>query len=109
MYAIQIKAEGEAGIVDYPADSSYEFLRDSVHGYIECLDFEYRGVQATLWLNEEGKLVGLPYNPVATQYVRSIIMPHDYIVGDVVLTGLPDEEGNTTGLTIEEVAVLIRL
>ena len=38
-----------------------------------------------LWINEEGKLHGLPSNPLATILARSRLQPGDYIAGPAVV------------------------
>ena len=107
MYAVTITVEDGPAVVPYPASESLDFLQACVGGYVEVIDFDLFGVSASLWLNEEGKIYGLPYNPAATDLVRGQIMPHDYIAGDCVVTGLPDEEGYTTGLTLEQAESLV--
>ena len=37
------------------------------------------------FINEEGKLLGLPYNEQATHYLADRLQPGDYIVGPAVL------------------------
>jgi hypothetical protein len=44
-----------------------------------------------MWMNEEGKLIGLPTNVLATRLCRTAkytIAQTDYIVGSVVFTGV---------------------
>src|SRR5258708_4602576 len=43
-----------------------------------------------LWINEEGKLHGLPSNPLATILARSMLWPGNYIAGPVVV--MPRQE-----------------
>lgn len=50
----------------------------------------------TLYVNEEGKLNGLPGNVLATALLAA--GNPDVIVGDAVLVGAPDAEGNDTTL-----------
>jgi len=50
-----------------------------------------------MWLNEEGKLLGLPRNELATslcQLMERPIAETDFIAGSVVFTGV-DEQGDT--------------
>jgi hypothetical protein len=44
-----------------------------------------------MWCNEEGKLTGLPVNPVATAMWTRYFGETDVIVGNVVFTGGADE------------------
>lgn len=102
-YALKLTTNGERIGINYDADKSYETISQAVGGWIECV-----GLTPTLdmWVNEEGKLDGLPYNPDAT----AIFWSHfgfgtDIIVGDVVFTS-HDEEGNTTSLENEQMQYL---
>lgn len=88
----------------------YADLRDGVGGYVEAvrLDDDREGDEtnigsALMWLNEEGKLEGLPLNRLATDLAHAFrsIFPNDHIVGNVVFTGLPDNEGETTSLPVK--------
>jgi hypothetical protein len=73
-----------------------------VGGYIEAVDFEFEDRPCIIWLNEEGKLNGLPLNGRATLLAQGRIGQGDYIVGDVLITGGVDGEGNT--LSIDKAA-----
>lgn len=60
-----------------------EELKDFVGGWIECITLSPKQV---LVINEEGKLMNLPYNAVATQIFRMAFHPcDDSIVGDALL------------------------
>jgi hypothetical protein len=60
-------------------------LQGAVGGYVETVDF---GDGCLGWLNEEGKLDGLPINRVATELCRlhQAIALDDYIAGPMVIT-----------------------
>jgi len=62
-------------------------------GLVECvaLSGQLRGLD--LWVNEEGLLIELPTNQRATA------LADQHIVGGAFVTGGPDEEGETQGLT----------
>lgn len=81
-----------------------------VGGYIEALDL---GETVSAYINEEGKLNDLPRNEAADKLVHLALrkagrrlMLGDYIVGPLVLTGPPDDEGETQGVT-QECALLL--
>lgn len=68
-----------------PANDLFECeeLQRAVGGYIDMLTLPDSSV---LVFNDDGKLIGLPYNEEATRLARLAgIMPSDYVVGDVVL------------------------
>lgn len=80
-------------------------LQAAVGGYIEAI-YPLPGV--VMFLNEEGKIQGLPHNPVAS-LVAAEVLYGDYICGNVVLVG-EDGHGESVGLTDEQVeAIYARL
>lgn len=83
---------------------SYATLSNAVGGYIEAVSLP-NGL--TLWVNEEGKLNGLPVNEYATRLFTSAFGAVDIIVGNAIVTGGADDEGETLGLTDKEVADLV--
>jgi len=58
-------------------------LHELVDGWLECV---YLPDGRLMWINEEGKLRGLPSNPLATLLARSVLQPYDYIAGPAVVT-----------------------
>ena len=75
-----------------------------VHGFIEATS----GSGWVAYLNEEGKLLGLPHNPAAEAFMRTYGwegLPGDHIVGPVMFVGPTDEEGDDTSFTMfQEIA-----
>jgi hypothetical protein len=69
-----------------------------VDGWVQCVDLTE---DVSLWCNEEGKMVGLPVNPVGTSVWVHQYGETDIIVGNIVLTGGADEEGELTDITPE--------
>jgi hypothetical protein len=64
------------------------FLQTAVGGYLEHLGVPKRNVD--IWVNEEGKNVGLPMNSVATDLLWTLapdFTGQDVLVGTVVITG----------------------
>ncbi len=78
-------------------------LQGLVGGYIEGVTLRNGHM---LYINEEGKLKGLPVNDVATDLARDVLSPWDVIVGDAVLVGPPDAEGGDTAVNPVLVATL---
>jgi hypothetical protein len=75
-----------------PVDGDYNRI---VGGDLEVVGFARPA--ASLYLNEEGKLNGLPLNPRATAMTwvhNSALRGRDLIVGDVLLVGPVDEYGD---------------
>ena len=105
MLAITLTAEGEAKELQLPdGESQLKQLQEAVGGLVQAVDFT---PDLTLWCNEEGKLVGLPINPMATFLWEKYFGLTDFICGDVIFTGGTGEEGETLGLN-EETAKELR-
>lgn len=79
------------------ADDSYNFLRDTVEGYIERVPLDSLG-EIDMWCNEEGKLIGLDPSIVLMHKNRA----YDVVVGNVVFTR-HDGEGETISLTDKDI------
>lgn len=91
-----------ARLIDIPSGQVAEKLHELVSGYFQCVELN-DGVH--LWLNEEGKLNGMPWNPRAQMIwnLRFGIFT-DHLVGPAVLTGGTDPRGVTLGLSDEQIA-----
>ncbi len=80
--------------------------QSSVGGMIEAVDIPLLGV--TTYVNEEGLLRGLEFNPRATflwWYHVVEARQKAMLVGDAVIVGWPDAEGNSTDLPNDLLAV----
>jgi len=85
-------------------DISSQALSEAVGGWLEAVQPHER---LTLWMNEEGKLNGLPHNLKGQAIWEAFFeADSDYIVGNIVLTGGVDEEGETLPLSSEDLTVL---
>ena len=104
--ALNIKTTGEVIELDLSIDS-LQTLQTAVDGWVQAIEL---GDRLTLWCNEEGKMINLPHNPFAQYFWDKKFGAHtDYILGDVVLTGGTDDEGETLGLTDEQVAIIEKI
>lgn len=85
-----------------------DYLKQQVAGWIEALGIP--DTEVNMYLNEEGKLVGLPANRRANRLAHRhrAVQVFDVIVGDVVIVGPVDDEGYDTGLSDEQVAWLLK-
>lgn len=75
--------------------SQLKELQEAVGGWIQAVDLSDT---LTMWLNEEGKLNGLPLNTQATDLWEEVYGKTDFIVGNVIFTGGTGDEGETLGL-----------
>jgi len=81
-------------------------LQAAVSGDVEVVAIK-RGID--MWINEEGKYQTPARNLLAGVLTMGLLFPGDYIAGDVVFTGGADEEGETLGLSDEQVEYLNQL
>jgi hypothetical protein len=88
--------------------ATLEDYQSAVGGYIELVDIDEHG--ATMYVDEEGLLRQLPFNPRAPFFwwfwqpgAKNTAM----LVGDAVLIGAPDEDGDTTDIPEVLVQVLL--
>lgn len=82
-------------------------LQTTVGGYVEVVTLTRLG--ADMYLNEEGKLSGQPFNKRATVVAFNLHWRHaqgDYIAGDVMVLGGPDDAGDNQGLTPGQVKLM---
>lgn len=74
----------------------YETLYEAVNGLVELVSINE---DVDMWLNEDGKVNGLEPNVLATLLFNKVFPDFDVIMGDVIITGGADDEGNTVGLS----------
>lgn len=72
-------------------------LQGLVGGYIDVVRV---GDELSVYINDEGKLIGLPPNALATMWLSVIgaIFPNDYIAGDAVVLWFDPETGEDRGI-----------
>lgn len=104
---IIITPEHEVSVQQMPMADRYNFLSTAVAGWIQAVPLADDLEGITLWVNEEGKLNNLPYNPLATILWEMSYGFTDVICGTAVLTGGSDDEGETLPLTDEQVAKIL--
>lgn len=93
--ALWIKTDGTSAAVQPQNGATFTLdeLQHYVGGLLEALDL---GGGLTMWLNEEGKLDELPYNPVADEVAHrhTAIAFTDGIVGDVLVATREETAGD---------------
>lgn len=95
--AVLIDTDGGISWTDIGQPEAHlQLLQTLVGGWVQAVDLT---PDLTLWVNEEGKLNGLPVNEAATRVWKAVYGPTDVIVGPAVLTGGADEDGELVGLT----------
>ena len=109
--ALRINTDFTTEVLDLSSDE-YAQLRDAVGGLIQPVDLK---PDLTLWCNEEGKLIRwLEPNVIGTHLWEKSFGMTDVIMGNIVLTGGTDDEGETLPLPstwlayVEEIAERLR-
>lgn len=123
-YALVLKTDGTTEVVELPEDVSkqVDILGEKVGGLFDTVNIyneDHEDIEFTLWVNDEGLLLDLPYNKAASEllaieYHRQGMSEDEarslaHLVGDAVMTYGPDEEGNTEGFDRETIDDLIDL
>lgn len=106
IHAIQIPQDEERPLYKV-AIESLAGMQAAVGGYIEIVDLT--PLTASLVIAEEGKLINLEINRRATLLFWLLfpsIRHRDVIVGDVLIVGYPDSQGNTTDAPANVVELL---
>ncbi len=98
--AVIISTEGQKSVVEFEFRKSYQLLSDAVGGMIECVGLK----DADLWCNENGISEGLDLNMIASAIYSNAFGAGNPVLGNVIITGSVDAEGETLGLTDEQVA-----
>jgi hypothetical protein len=103
MKAITIKIDDQCELVESLWE--YQEINNSVDGWIEGVSL---GKYGYMFINEEGKLLGLDINKVATFLAKNSgnLMSDDYIAGNAVIFGQADDEGNSTDVPERTISLL---
>jgi hypothetical protein len=79
---LRIPADGSKPAERVEQEPSLEVFQKEVGGYIEAVRIPH----VVMWVNEEGKLTGLPLNERAS-FLTHFFGIHETIAGDVVVVG----------------------
>lgn len=93
--AAVIRTDNSIDLLHY--EVTLQWLQDMVGGYIEAVDVDPDGT--VMYCNEEGKLINLPVNVIATELFRASHGFYDVIMGNVVLIGSDGSTGENADLT----------
>lgn len=98
--AVIIKTDGSKEVVTFTIGDSYKMLSNAVEGYIECVRL---AEDTDMWCNENGIAERRELNLMASAIYEETFEMANPILGNVIITGGADEEGDTLGLTEEQV------
>jgi hypothetical protein len=96
-FVLIVEATGRMRREPFDAKDSLSQLQRGVGGYIERLPIWGQN-DIDCFINEEGKLKGLAFNPVLTRYYRGLFPTLDWVSGRGIFAA-HDGEGETIGLT----------
>lgn len=83
-----------------------ETISNAVGGFFQIIPVHNFG-NLSMYVNEEGKLMGLPFNPYATGIVGPRnLLPGDYIAGNLWISGPVDNEGYETQISDDDAAAI---
>ena len=97
--AVLITAEGSVTAIEIDPDTELTQLQARVAGDVEVL--RLKGID--MWCNDLGKRQMLPFNRLATVLYMYEAKNLDVIMGDVVITGPADDEGESRSISLEAV------
>lgn len=108
MKALVVRTDNSMELIEQ--EWNYEQINKAVGGWIEAINFGKHDDHFA-YINEEGKLLGLPTNELVTSYwyeSGTRVLIGDYIAGDAVVFGEIDEEGNNTDVPDHVVSRFIK-
>lgn len=104
MRAILFEVDNTPLEIEYTGELSQ--LQAAVDGYIQPIEFRLEDNYFTAWVNEEGLLRGLPENEFITDLIGYAFQDRNFrVVGNVLIVG-QGVDGDTRGLTDDEVHTL---
>lgn len=106
MFAVSVSYDGFVEVNNFDPARSYELISGAVEGWIEATPIVFDGNQYTMWVNEEGKINGLPLNVAATALWQASNGDSDWIVGNAYITGGVDDEGESLGIPGDQACAL---
>lgn len=103
VFAIRIEEEGGFVFGEETHEIiSLEFLQSFVGGWVQVVPLAGSLSGLSMWLNEEGKFSDLPLNELATAIWEDSYGKTDFIVGNILITGAEDYDGEIETLTAEQ-------
>jgi hypothetical protein len=90
------------------AESSYEAISKAVGGYIQIVPLQNDFAGYSMYLHEEGKLIGLPMNDIATAVWENSYGRTDIILGNAVIVNAnTDDDGNELPISEDDAESLM--
>ncbi|MFD9545443.1 DUF3846 domain-containing protein [Streptomyces sp. NPDC060022] len=106
-HALLLRTDGTFEVLDWPT-GSHAHLKTLYNAIgCHCVDAVDITPDLTMWLDDEGICVDSPVNVPATRLYAAHQTLHQHYYGHAVITGGTDRDGDTLGLTQEQVIALI--
>lgn len=105
-----INTDGTMKVEKLTGDPSvdWKLFQETVGGYFERVPLA--NYTQLMWVNEEGKIIGLPHNPLAQKlWDMEWGEGTDVVVGNVIITGEDTEEGETSPLPRGELETIMNI
>lgn len=107
MLMLTCNTDNDIDVIEVEEGRTGNAIRDAVDGLYDCIHIPSLGVD--MWINDEGKLEGLPINAMGTALWVSQYGMTDMVVGNIVVTGGVDKEGNTLGIDVNKIIEVLEL
>jgi Domain of unknown function (DUF3846) len=101
-----LKTDGTVETFVFDTSDVAEKIHTLIDGWLEPVAQNFHS-RVTMYANEDGKRLNLPINFLAT--ILSGLWPQDFVVGDVVLVGAPNEQGDDQGLPSDVIAAVLTI
>jgi hypothetical protein len=100
--ALVLKTDGTSEVIELPKDGAGEVINQIVGGYFDLARNYNQHINAEVcaYVHDEGLIIGLPVNAVASMLLGQ------YLVGNAVIVGKTDNEGYDTDVPSELLEVL---
>lgn len=109
MNGVIFRTDNTREFVDIPEGTTLHFAQGVVDGWVDVVDLNSptAGIMS-MYVNDEGLLLDLPINTMGT-LLNEEGGSGSPIAGDVLILGGVDDEGNTLGLSDEQVFLLLNV
>lgn len=97
--AVIVRTDLTYEVVEFTENTFLKIAQEAVGGYIEAVNL---GTGLIMWVNEEGLLTDLDFNPLGSEILASLGQ-RTGIRGDIIFTGDADEEGYTLGVAAQDI------
>lgn len=107
MKVLIARTDGSREVVEVQEGGLLSQAQKVCDGWVDVVNVDSRHLGwLSIFVNDEGLLIGLDVNPFASAITADGQYPQ-HLVGDVLIAGGVDDDGNTEGLTDFQIEVLL--